>query len=118
MNKSKIVMLVSFGLFVAVSIATLALSAGRFKQRNEVHTYVDYDLNEETGYIITAVEGQKFTISPDKIVSLPTDYETGNALYVSVYKTFFFTRMVYEVDSFVILIPTDGHGDDWKLGVR
>lgn len=114
---STVIMAVSFGLFVVVSVATLALSAGRFKQNDRVYTYVDYDLNEDTGLVVTSVEGQRITISPDKIVSLPTDYESGNALYVSEYKTFFFTQTVYDVDRFVILIPTDGRGDDWRLGI-
>lgn len=114
---STIIMTVSFGLFVVASIATLALSVGKFKQRDRVYTYVDYDLNEETGLVSVKVEGQKLTIDADKIVSLPTDYENGNILYVRECKTFFFTKTVYEVDRFVILIPTDGRGDDWKLGV-
>lgn len=114
---STIIMAVSFGLFTAVSIATLALSVGKFKQNTKEYTYVDYDWDDDTGLISVRVEGQKLTISPGKIVSLPTDYESGNILYVSEYKTFFFTQTVYEVEKFIILIPTDGHGDDWKLGV-
>lgn len=103
---------------VALTLALVAvLGFGSFKQREKVYTYVDYDLNEETGYIITAIEGQRLSINADKIVSLPTDYEAGNALYVSEYKTFFFTKTIYKVERFVILIPTDGKGDDWKLGL-
>lgn len=114
---STIIMAVSFGLFVVVSIATLALSVGKFKQRERVYTYVDYDWDDDTGLVSVKVEGQRLSINADKIVSLPTDYESGNILYVSEYKTFFFTQTICEVDRFVILIPTDGRGDDWKLGV-
>lgn len=117
MKKSEIVMLVSFGLFVVSIGAAFVFGAARFKQRDRVYTYVDYDLNEETGLVSVKVEGQKLTIDADKIVSLPTDYESGNALYVTECKTFFFTKTVYEVKRFVILVPTDGKGDDWKLGV-
>jgi len=117
MKKSEIVMLVSFGLFAVVTVATLALMVGKFKQNDKEYTYVDYDWDDDTGLVSVRVEGQKLTISPGKIVSLPTDYESGNILYVSEYKIFFFTKTVYEVDRFVILIPTDGKGDDWKLGV-
>lgn len=114
---STIIMAVSFGLFVAASVGSLVLSVGKFKQRARVYTYVDYELDDDTGRVSVEVEGKRFSIDPDKIVSLPTDYENGNILYVSEYKTFFFTQTVYEADRFVILIPTDGRGDDWKLGV-
>lgn len=103
---------------VALTLALVAvLGFGSFKQREKVYTYIDYDFEPETGYITTKVEGQTLSINADKIVSLPTDYEAGNALYVSEYKTFFFTKTVYEVKRLVILIPTDGKGDDWKLGL-
>lgn len=88
-----------------------------FKQGEKVYHYVDYEFEPETGYITAKVEGQTLSVKADKIVSLPTDYEAGNALYVSEYKTFFFTKTVYEVERLVILIPTDGKGDDWKLGL-
>ena len=116
MKKSEIVMIISFGLFVVASGASLVLGAGRFKQCDRVYTYVDYELDDDTGYVMANVEGQTLSIDADKIVSLPTDYENGNILYVSECKTFFFTKTVYKVDRFVILIPTDGKGDDWKLG--
>ena len=103
---------------VALTLALVAvLGFGTFKQREKVYTYVDYKLNDDTGYVEAEIEGQTLSINADKIVSLPTDYETGNALYVSEYKTFFFTKTIYKVERFVILIPTDGKGDDWKLGL-
>ena len=117
-NKIKFILPFTAGLVLLASSAVAVLGFGSFKQREKVYTYVDYDLNEETGYILTKVEGQILSINADKIVSLPTDYESGNALYVSEYKTFFFTKTIYKVERFVILIPTDGRGDDWKLGVR
>lgn len=103
---------------VALTLALVAvLGFGSFKQREKVYTYIDYDFEPETGYITTKVEGQTLSINADKVLSLPTDYETGNALYVSEYKTFFFTKTIYKVERFVILIPTDGKYDDWKLGL-
>lgn len=116
MNKVSKITTITIG--VALTLALVAvLGFGSFKQREKVYTYVDYDLDDDTGYVITAVEGQRLSINADKIVSLPTDYESGNALYVSEYKTFFFTKTIYKVERFVILIPTDGKGDDWKLGL-
>lgn len=103
---------------VSLTLALVAvLGFGSFKQREKVYTYVDYELNDDTGYVMAKVEGQTLSINADKIVSLPTDYEAGNALYVSEYKTFFFTKTIYKVERFVILIPTDGHFDDYKLGL-
>lgn len=116
MNKFSKITTITIG--VALTLALVAvLGFGSFKQREKVYTYVDYDLDEETGYVMANVEGQRLSINADKIVSLPTDYEAGNALYVSEYKTFFFTKTIYKVERFVILIPTDGKGDDWKLGL-
>lgn len=116
-NKIKFIIPFTAGLALLTGSAAFVLGTGRFKQRNRDYAYVDYDWDDDTGLVSVRVEGQKLTISPDKIVSLPTDYESGNVLYVSEYKTFFFTQTVYDVDRFVILIPTDGKGDDWKLGV-
>ena len=104
------------GIFLA-SFAVAVFGLSWFKQCDRDYCYVDYDWDDDTGLVSVKVEGQRLTIDADKIVSLPTDYESGNILYVSEYKTFFFTRTVYEVDRFVILIPTDGRGDDWKLGI-
>lgn len=116
MNKVSKITTITIG--VALTLALVAvLGFGTFKQRERVYTYVDYELDDDTGYVLTAVEGQRLSINADKIVSLPTDYETGNALYVSEYKTFFFTKTIYKVERFVILIPTDGQYDDWKLGL-
>ena len=118
MTKHKGKIITATSMFVlAIGVGSL-LGLGQFKQREKVYYYNYYDLDEDTGLVITNVEGQTLTIQADKIVSLPTDYESGNALYVSEYKTCFFTKTVYKVDRFVILVPTDGHGDDWKLGVR
>ena len=118
MNKKTylILAITASGIFLG-SLAVAVFGLSWFKQGEKVYHYVDCDFEPETGYITTKIEGQRLTIKADKIVSLPTDYETGNALYVSEYKTFFFTKTIYEVDRFVILIPTDGKGDDWKLGL-
>ena len=115
-KKTKIIITIVLGLASALSIVEVFRSV-RFKQRDIDYAYIDYDWDDDTGLINVKVEGQRLTIGADKIVSLPTDYEAGNVLYVSEYKTFFFTRTVYEVKMFVILIPTEGHGDDWKLGL-
>ena len=117
MNKVSKIISFTLGLALLTASVVAVLGFGSFKQREKVYTYVDYDLDDDTGYVLTKVEGQTLSINADKIVSLPTDYETGNALYVSEYKTFFFTKTVYKVERFVILIPTDGKGDDWKLGL-
>lgn len=115
-KKTKIIITIALGLASALSIVEVFRSV-RFKQGEKVYTYVDYELDDDTGYVLTKVEGQTLTINADKVLSIPTDYETGNVLYVSEYKTFFFTKTVYKADRFVILIPTDGHGDDYKLGL-
>lgn len=115
---TKVSKITTIAIGVALTLALVAvLGFGSFKQCEKNYAYVDYDFEPETGYITAKVEGQTLSINADKIVSLPTDYETGNVLYVSEYKTFFFTKTVYKVDRFVILIPTDGKGDDWKLGL-
>lgn len=111
-----ILAITAIGIFLT-SLAVAICGLSWFKQGEKVYTYVDYDWDDDTGLVSVKVEGQKLTIDADKIVSLPTDYESGNILYVSEYKTFFFTETVYEVKRFVILIPTDGKGDDWKLGL-
>ena len=103
MNKVSKITTITIGVSLTLALVAV-LGFGTFKQREKVYTYVDYDLNEETGYIITKVEGQTLSINADKIVSLPTDYETGNALYVSEYKTFFFTKTIYKVERFVIFV--------------
>lgn len=116
MNKVSKITTITIG--VALTLALVAvLGFGSFKQCDKDYSYVDYDWDDDTGYISVKVEGQRLSISADKIVSLPTDYEAGNVLYVSEYKTFFFTKTIYEVKMFVILIPTDGHFDDYKLGL-
>lgn len=113
-HNRKIIVAISIGFPLALA---LVLGLGQFKQCEKVYLYNHYDLDEETGLVITSIEGQRLTINADKIVSLPTDYESGNMLCVSEYKTCFFTKTVYKVERFVILVPTDGHGDDWKLGM-
>ena len=103
---------------VALTLALVAvLGFGSFKQREKVYTYVEYELNDDTGYVEAEIEGKILSINADKVLSMPTDNENGNILYVSEYKTFFFTKTIYKVERFVILIPTDGHYDDWKLGL-
>ena len=116
MNKVSRITTITIGVALVLALVAV-LGFGSFKQRGKVYTYVDYEWDDDTGYVLTKVEGQTLSINADKIVSLPTDYETGNVLYVSEYKTFFFTKTIYKVDRFVILIPTDGKGDDWKLGL-
>lgn len=116
MNKVSKITTITIGVSLTLALVAV-LGFGTFKQREKVYTYVDYDFEPETGYITAKAEGQRLSINADKIVSLPTDYETGNALYVSEYKTFFFTKTIYKVERFVILIPTDGQYDDWKLGL-
>ena len=116
MNKVSKITTITIG--VALTLALVAvLGFGSFKQREKVYTYVDYELDDDTGYVLAKVEGQTLSINADKVLSLPTDYENGNILYVSEYKTFFFTKTIYKVERFVILIPTDGKYDDWKLGL-
>ena len=116
-KKTYLILLITAGGIFLGNLAVAVLGFGSFKQCEKNYAYVDYDWDDDTGYITAKVEGQTLSINADKIVSLPTDYETGNVLYVSEYKTFFFTKTVYKVDRFVILIPTDGKGDDWKLGL-
>lgn len=116
MNKVSKITTITIGVSLTLALVAV-LGFGTFKQREKVYTYVDYELNDDTGYVETKIEGQRLSINADKIVSLPTDYESGNILYVSEYKTFFFTKTIYKVERFVILIPTDGRGDDWKLGL-
>lgn len=116
MNKVSKITTITIGVSLTLALVAV-LGFGTFKQREKVYTYVDYELNDDTGYVETKIEGQTLSINADKIVSLPTDYESGNILYVSEYKTFFFTKTIYKVERFVILIPTDGRGDDWKLGL-
>ena len=116
MNKVSKITTITIGVSLTLALVAV-LGFGTFKQRERVYTYVEYELNDDTGYVETKIEGQTLSINADKIVSLPTDYESGNILYVSEYKTFFFTKTIYKVERFVILIPTDGRGDDWKLGL-
>ena len=116
MNKVSKITTITIGVSLTLALVAL-LGFGSFKQREKVYTYVDWELNDDTGYVEAEIEGKILSINADKIVSLPTDYENGNILYVSEYKTFFFTKTIYKVERFVILIPTDGKGDDWKLGL-
>ena len=116
MNKVSKITTITIGVSLTLALVAL-LGFGSFKQREKVYTYVDWELNDDTGYVEAEIEGKILSINADKVLSLPTDYENGNILYVSEYKTFFFTKTIYEVKRFVILIPTDGKGDDWKLGL-
>lgn len=111
-KERKITTAIAIVLTLVVSLTLSAIGImeiGKFKQGEKVYCNVAYDLDEETGFVITSVEGRRLSIDVDKIVSLPSDCDSGNILYVSEYKTSFFTKTVYEVKRFVIIIPTEGH---------
>lgn len=103
--KTEIIMMIAAVLTGLTFIAIVILGVGSFKQCEMVYYHHDYDLDKETGLISVKVEGQTLSVDADKIIFIPTDCESGNALYIGEYKTLYFTKTYYDVDRFVILIP-------------
>lgn len=106
-TKTSIIATIICVTYLPAFLAVVILGAGLFQQREMTYYDVVYDLDEGTGLVVTSVEGRRLTIDADKIVSLPSDCDSGNILYVGEYKTLFFTKTVYKAERFVIVIPTE-----------